>query len=633
MIPTKSINYNTIPFATCFEKFKKIFKNRLYFYDNHSLTLYTFLHNLLKFGSFVLLINEVVLVLTTPVPQDKDIVLPGENWFLYWNTASSLWDLKLKSFRQGDRILVPINWSFHSETGDDYDFGDNRPETDLKKLVSLAEQHSLKVTFLLPLSPVPFIVNGGVPHLLARSRAMAPDTGLYYAVPDGEERIYGLYSFFDNRIFKAFGKFCSKISHYFEVKQLNNDIFGLEACYFEKGYIRSYFSDCSQTFDQAFSKFLKVKKNEENLQSISFVQEIEFKNEFETNIKEVYIQTASEFLNDHWEGVKKIVFVGGGSDSLFHKICGTSVSQNYLNELFKGISFDGIPSSILIPSNVKDKIIGRVFEQVVSNSLVPINFTHNLDDEDGESTFFNPMCFFKVKYKDLDSTVFELRRIGLSSFVDSFYQWGITYSSINQIGPVNEGMIYIFSAKDLDEVSFKKVLNLFINGAMIFFNKDNMDSNLEKRWNLFVLENNLDVEAINFHINVSNVSLGDGRFILFSGKELENIEEQNRKIFWEKIISTFSIKHLLIDQIDGVNYFWKTRKTFGNELKYEEVRRLSLYNVTSYKKRIKIPVEKSFKIIKFVDEKNSTFKVNQNIIDIEMLPDGSLSMDLGLLPS
>ena len=72
--------------------------------------------------------------LTTPVIRDEDSVFPGENWFLYWKTSASLWKTKIESRNDLGSILVPINWSFHSDTGDSYDFAVEKPETDLNKL-------------------------------------------------------------------------------------------------------------------------------------------------------------------------------------------------------------------------------------------------------------------------------------------------------------------------------------------------------------------------------------------------------------------------------------------------------------------------------------------------------------------
>ena len=145
-------------------------------------------------------------MLTTPVIKDEDTVFPGENWFLYWKTSASLWKSKIESLRGVNKIIIPINWSFHSDTGDNIDFAGTKPETDLKKLVQICEDLGKEPILLLPITPVPYLPNGGIPFLLARNEAV-DEAGLLNAAADSDGTIHHFYSFFDPRVFKAFPKF------------------------------------------------------------------------------------------------------------------------------------------------------------------------------------------------------------------------------------------------------------------------------------------------------------------------------------------------------------------------------------------------------------------------------------------
>ena len=86
--------------------------------------------------------------LTTPVLNDYDSVFPGENWFFYWKTSASLWKTKLASIQGTGQVFVPMNWAFHSESGESFDFADQKPETDLVKLCNEAKEVGKEVVHL-----------------------------------------------------------------------------------------------------------------------------------------------------------------------------------------------------------------------------------------------------------------------------------------------------------------------------------------------------------------------------------------------------------------------------------------------------------------------------------------------------
>jgi hypothetical protein len=207
----------------------------------------------------------LVVSLTTPVPRDQDTVFPGENWFFYWKTSASLWKSKLQEF-PGTKIIIPLNWSFHSETGDQFDFGDHRPETNLKKLVEIAHEVGKSVVFFLPITPAPFLPNGGLPHLLARGLALNNEQ-MAYGVIDADDHLIKIYSFFDPRVFEAFDKFVKKTGQYFLASNITADVWGIRSGFFKNGQYRSFLEDTSKTFEQAFARFLQKKKSEDEVLS------------------------------------------------------------------------------------------------------------------------------------------------------------------------------------------------------------------------------------------------------------------------------------------------------------------------------------------------------------------------------
>ena len=132
-----------------------------------------------------------------------------KNWFLYWKISPSLWRTRLAELKTPGPIIVPLNWAFHSETGEDYDFAGGGPlGANLGRLVALGEEWGRKVLFFLPLGPAPYLPNGGLPPLLARTCALDRG-GVAYGVLDGEGDLNKLYTFFDTRVYRAFTKYVS----------------------------------------------------------------------------------------------------------------------------------------------------------------------------------------------------------------------------------------------------------------------------------------------------------------------------------------------------------------------------------------------------------------------------------------
>ncbi len=102
-----------------------------------------------------------------------NVVTPGEQWFFYWKTSAALWEAQILELPREEIIFLPLHWGLHSEQ-DSWDFGDHelgasQPERDLFRLASLLTQHGRKFAWLLPLTPSPFLPNGGLPVAAART--------------------------------------------------------------------------------------------------------------------------------------------------------------------------------------------------------------------------------------------------------------------------------------------------------------------------------------------------------------------------------------------------------------------------------------------------------------------------------
>ncbi len=577
----------------------------------------------------------LVVSLTTPVPRDQDSVFPGENWFFYWKTSASLWKSKLQEF-PGTKIIIPLNWSFHTETGDQFDFDDHRPETNLKKLVEIATEVGKAVIFFLPLGPAPFLPNGGLPHFLARSLSLNSEE-MAYGVIDADGHLVKIYSFFDPRVFEAFDKFVKKLGQYFGTNKINSDLWGIRTGYFKDGQYQSYFEDHSKTFENAFVRYLQTKKKDED--KLTPIEEKQFEFEFLKTIQALYESNARDSIKDNFEGVLDVAFLGGGTENFFKRLSDNISTADFSYELYVSLAKDIIPSSVLLSHRLKKGVLNRELNDLVANSYLPARLANSAYEHEDISTFL-PLSFFKV-YEKIDglSSMFQSwQDLGLWSFLNVGFGWSYKIISNDTMKmhdtktPYQEH-IHLFHGHDIDRVIFNFILKTFMNGGRIIINRSGLSEEFDKRFETFFLENNLPVEKVTFQTKVQNVTLGEGRLVLFEGEAFNDnanggpVDYYN---FWKALVDTFTIVHVPITNAEGIDYYWRTRPSSTNELRFEEVRRLSLYNSTSYRKKIRMNLSKNFVVYKVLDEINVIVQTYPNEIEIELSPDGSVIVDFGV---
>jgi hypothetical protein len=574
----------------------------------------------------------LVVSLTTPVPRDQDTVFPGENWFFYWKTSASLWKTKLQEF-PGTKIIIPLNWSFHSETGDQFDFDDHRPETNLKKLVEIATEVGKNVVFFLPLTPAPFLPNGGLPHLLARGMALNSE-GMAYGVIDADDHLVKIYSFFDPRVFEAFDRFVKKLGQYFAANKIASDVWGVRSGYFKDGQYRSFIEDTSKTFEQAFARFLQTKKSPD--ETLSPIEEKQFAFEYNKIIQGLYETNARESIKDNFEGSLDVAFLGAGTENFLRRLYGTISTVDYSAELYESLAKDIIPSSVLLSHRLKKGVLTRELNDLVANSYLPSRLATTAYDHE-DITTFQPLSFFKV-YEKIDgvSALFQnWSDLYLWNYLKSNFGWSYKVISsdtlkLHEVKTPYQEHIHLFHGHDVDRTIFNFILKTFMNGGRIILNRSGLSDEFTQRFETFFLENNLNVEKVHFQTQIQNVSLGEARLVLIEGEGFKELTSSEFQDFWKTLVETFSLIHVPIQNVDGIDFYWRTRPSSTNELKFEEVRRLSLYNPTSYRKKIKMNLTKNFVVYKVLDEINVIVQTYPNEIEIELSPEGSVIVDFGV---
>ena len=87
--------------------------------------------------------------------------------------------------------------------------------------------------------------------------------------------------------------------------------------------------------------------------------------------------------------------MGGGTKDTVSRLFDIDDSEEYSNQLFKSLSLKLTPSSILLPVNLKSKLLKKQFQDVVEDCLNFQNFGEKLFCNEGES-FYMPFHSFDI---------------------------------------------------------------------------------------------------------------------------------------------------------------------------------------------------------------------------------------------
>lgn len=570
----------------------------------------------------------------SPITNTIDSVFPGEGWFLYWKTASSLWKSKLEEIKT-PYILIPINWAFHTDTGDQIDFGETRPEANLKRLVDEAQEQSKNILFFLPTGPCPFLPNSGVPSFLARSLSRNHEK-MIPTILDNRGNISKIYSFFDTRIFKGYCRFVKELGKYFNEHKINSSVYGFLPGHMRNGEFNSYFSDQSEIFMNTFAGFLDSRRPK-NITD-SFIKkpqdEYELQAEFTDLIKNLYLEAASEALSKNWEEEVKVAFLGGDPLDFFSRIYGREDGPKYSHEVLDSLKDDIIPSGLLLASAAKEGALKKQLDDFVWSTSYPIKFQKSLYRDD-ELIHFRPLIFFEFlefekNYKE------SFKDLGIFNYLNAEFKWNFSkrkFKDINvSLNEANEldGKILFLIGEELQEEHFFKVIKMFMNGGKIILDTYHMNDSIQRKLENFFLENSLKVEKVNYVAEVSRISLGDSVLILFNSDHLLKNKLKERISFWEKILSTFSIVHPKIDSSENIVSFWRRKNVVPMELQYDEIRRVNFLNPTSYKAKVNMEIKNNFMLLKIVEQERVKIQTRPHEISLELLPGATLSIDFGI---
>jgi hypothetical protein len=563
-------------------------------------------------------------VLTTPQINKSDDVFPGEGQFLYWKTSASLWESKLQNSAVAGQVYVPINWSIHTPNPDQYDFGDVRPETDLKKLQVIADKLNIKLTFIMNIGPMPFVINGGLPSFLAKTPSLNKD-GVQIFNFDRSNNINQMYSFYNPRVYQYFNKFLNVLNKYFIANAISAEIIGAEYFYYLNETAVSYLEDYSADYTAGFHRYINQIEQEdiEKFEQIKLNKKLEqqIEDEYKTLIRSLYKDSVNNQLRTNLLGFRNYLLLGSSFENTVERsLPDWEEKNNFFNSMFYAIYNNFIPLSCLLDNNEKDDCLDEALKNIVNKDFIESGLDdHSLEDKNG----FETMNLFNIFS---NSSIF--KKIGLNKFFDSEFKW--TYKMNPDLNLDFDENVYIFCKDQITSDEFNYALKVFMNGGVVFLNEESLSEDMNRKLTMFLAENSIESQSVRLGVIVKSSSLGQGSLFRFNVSELTGITEQKQFEFWNKIVSTMDLKHPVCSSDKDLYFVWLNRFSNSYELDFEQIRRVSIYNPTNYKKTMKIKGHKNLSFLKSIDERSVQLNSTQKALEIELKPKGSVSLDFGL---
>jgi hypothetical protein len=584
--------------------------------------------------------REALSMLTTPEHQAPDNVFPEDNWFFYWKTSPSLWRAKLESYRNTKPLVIPIYWGVHTQAPNVFDFGLSIPETDLSKLIEITSELGIRVIFGLGITPLPFLANGGLPSFLSKSLSLDRNR-LGLSAVDSNGIINKMYSFYDPRVFQSYKKFLNELKDHILEKNLEVDFIGLKGYYLENNYCVSFLNDRGLAYEQGFNRFLeqKMKVGGVSISELIMSEQDErlLQKEFEKLIFDLYDESCKELFGKYWLGTLDVCFLGASMEDTIERTHDLfETASHYIHDVFQIHSLDKVPNSVLIPHQNKTDILKKSLSEINNDNFY--NSKLNYDFYEGEEVAnFESCTFFSIvnNFMDEDITVDRIYTLGLQSYIQSEFRWAYKVINTNfelNYDEISQHDIFFFFGEQLSQKDFSKIVKIFLGGGKVLLDRSQINGELLRKLDLFFIENQFEVEEVNYLCEIKHVRLDvEGVFVIYDGDTLTQHSLKKKIDFWERVVRYFNIKNPEVSIDTDLEFFWSKRNINSMEFNFQEIRRLSLFNPSSYRRKAKITSDKSFALRKVVDENKANVHSTPMGVDIEIAPGGSVSLDYGYI--
>jgi len=559
-----------------------------------------------------------------------DVVFPGEQWFFYWKTSAAMWESKISHHPKDEVLFLPLYWGLHAPKEGAWDFGDLSPEADLKRLIDLCGAHRRQVAILLPMSPMPFLPNGGMPVHITRHHSINSH-GLMKAGVDHEGKLHKFYSFYGGKVFQSYLEFVDVVHKYLTKHKLHVPVYGLEGREFST-HFNSTREDYSPAFDQNFNRFLKQRFAENESQLSDPKQELILKREFQETTGELFAQSTAEVLQNWYKSQLNIVFIGARENDLMVRSVGDGLAPTEIMlQILHCLNQGKLPSSAILTSHEKTPLVTRFLTEQLSGTYLEREAKLRSRPEELTDELI-PLEFFYLWEKNQQDT-HNFSSQGLIPFLSKSFRWSyrfLEHFETSFLGPdLEQERIKLARLQGLSRSEMAQLLKLFLMGQKVILDRSGWSEEQERRFHLFLAENNLETQIVNYKTQILITKLGEGRLFVYDGATLCTQNKEEQADFWQNIMNYLELKHLNAEIEEGIIWCWKVKAISRDDLNYQEVRRIYLYNPTSYRKSMLIPSQKSFAFLRQLDPVSAKVKSTPHGVEVELLPQGAVNLDFG----
>lgn|GEM_PF-4440473 len=546
-----------------------------------------------------------------------------DNWFRYWEVSPSVWDQVIeKNFKQ-DLVLIPINWGRHTFVDKNtqemsFDFGDEKPELDLKRLATILNEKSKKVVFFVPLTPYLFIKNGGVPDELF---SQSYDEESLPRLVNYQGRVEKVSTYFSAKTFQSFSRFLISLRAFFKAENINCKVKGLNSGVMNDGEFESSFFDSSKSFLNAFKRYLEIN-------SIA-KPSIKDAHDYANLSLKLFKEMVSDCLGNYWDGEVKVSFLGSKYDDiLFNCFSDEFDSASAWKNLLSSINTGALLSCELIADHKVSNVFQKALIDVQGTLEVENQLGFSLHREAGGKFEKLVMCDVFAPFESQISH-YCLRDYFESKGKHHFLNLKSEEFEFNLNTELDSCRVFIFQGDKIDSVQLTKILRFFKLGGKVLVDMSGLSIELRQKFDLFLLENDIGGQSVELVGPVVYFSHGFGQLICFEGAHFENETQKKKVYFWDNIFKFFGLSFMNMEKESHVVSVTLTRQAQASELNYEQIRRILLYNTHSTPTKVVISQTNNFAFLKYHEPDEARVESSPEGIVVNINAYGSIKLDFG----
>lgn len=571
----------------------------------------------------------------------------GENWFCYWKSSSTLWSSKIEQYQGPTPMFVPLLWSHHvhkiAPTGSEtqykisVDFGHKKQDTNISEVFKLSQSMGIEAVLVIPIGPLPFVSAGGLPSWLCESISLNKEGFAKIAIDD-QQRIHKSYSFYSPKVFKEFVQMLSVLADQINSKGLSVKVYSMNSFYInpttEK--LESFFEDYSETAEQSLARyFASLKIQEKNLQN-SKVTDKQWM-DFHMQMQNLYTQAIKEIFAGNYQHNLQVAFSKSSHYGALSAMSMGSQDFSCLDFIKTCWQSSMIPS--FVTGNYGTTPITKLYQATCPHDWLK-DFTNSRKND------LNQNSYIPLKLLEVMSENESLDKIGLYPILCESFHGSWSYiskftSEEVQSWELPKTIIIQDIASNISEDKFQNscqdpfvqtLIRAIMGGHQLAVNREALTANQIRLLEQFFIQNQLRKILVNHYCPMEFISIGQaGKICLFNGSEIKNSTKDLQKAFWKQIVKLFEIHFVPWTLNSEIEVLWLEKEAGTQDLYYEQMRRVILFNKSHDAKELSITRDKKHFLVKIIDPTNAEVITKPQSIEINFQSQGFVILDFGFV--